>query len=70
MVKIKIKTELTIVFMQEIEVTPEELEKLEEYDGDSIPMNDETHDLLMNKLDLDDWFHWEDFEDFEIFENE
>lgn len=66
MEKIKIKTELTIFFMQEIEVTPEELEILEELDGDSIPIEDEAHELLMNKLDLDNWFHWEDFEDFEI----
>ena len=68
MPKIKISTEITVTFQQEIEVTEEELQQLQEHDGDSISYSNDysTHEMLMDKLDLEDWFHWDDFENFEI----
>lgn len=70
--KIKISTEITVIYQQEIEVTEEELQELQEKDGDSICsfLDYSIHEMLMDKLDLDDWFHYGDFEDFEILSNE
>lgn len=72
---------ITVDFDQQVDLTDEEYRDLESYldnKGDTVPMHVDTrkglrenpvYDLIMNKLDLNEWYDNGDIEDIELYDD-